>query len=48
MEHNIKSADLNNISIIRYQCYEKIIIQSTEVLVQSAILKFLLQIDTNK
>ena len=45
--NKLKPADINNISFIMYKCNEKLVIQFTDVLTQSNMLKFSLKINTD-
>ena len=45
--NKLKPANINNISFIMYKCNEKLVIQSTDVLTQSNMLKFSLKINTD-
>ena len=47
IQHKLRPADSNNISFIRHKCFENLIIQSTDLFVQSTTPKYLLQINTN-
>ena len=46
IQHKLKPVGISNISVIRYRCNEKLIIQSTDFLVQSTTSKFSLQINS--